>query len=91
MLPAHDALSRVMADILRKAPPSAERATLAWRLAVGASMARVTTVTLSSDGVLVVTAQDAHWQKEVRRASRLIVPRLNELLGEGAVRAVEVR
>jgi len=91
MLPAQDALTRVMAEILRKAPPSAERVTLAWRLAVGHAVARTTSVRLDPQGTLHVTAADAHWQKEVRRSLRLIIPRLNELLGERTVRGVEVR
>jgi predicted nucleic acid-binding Zn ribbon protein len=91
MQPAQDALTRVMAEILRKAPPSPERASLAWRLAVGPAMARVTSVRLAPDGTLHVTAPDAHWQKEVRRSLRLILPRLTDMLGSGTVSRVEVR
>jgi predicted nucleic acid-binding Zn ribbon protein len=91
MLPAQDAMIRVMAEILRKAPPSPERASLAWRLVVGPAMARVTTVRLGGEGVLLVTAADAHWQKEVRRATRVILPRLAEMLGSGTVTRLDVR
>lgn len=90
MLPAQDAMTRVMGEILRKAPASPERASLAWRLAVGPAMARVTTVRLGADGVLTVSAPDAHWQKEVRRSTRLILPRLAALLGADTVRHLEV-
>ena len=90
MRPAHNAMHEVVAGVLRKAPLSAEKVTLAWRLAVGPALARVTRVRLGDDGVLVVEAADAHWQKEVRRAAHMILPRLEEMLGEGTARRLEV-
>ena len=54
-------------------------------------MARVTTVRLDTDGTLHIKAPDAHWQKEVRRSLRVILPRLADMLGSGTVTHVEVR
>lgn len=84
-------MRHVLADVLRKAPLTPEKVSFAWRIAVGPAMARVTTVRLSDDGGLVVSSRDAHWRKEVRRSSRVILPRLAEMLGDGTVTRLEAR
>jgi predicted nucleic acid-binding Zn ribbon protein len=76
----------VLADVVRKAPLCPEKVTFAWNTAVGTSMQRVTSVHLDAEGVLHVTALDAHWAREVRRSSRLILARVATLLGPGVVR-----
>jgi hypothetical protein len=75
----------VLADVLRKAPLCPEKVDFAWRAAVGSAVDRVTTVRLDDAGVLHVTAADANWAREVRRSSRLILTRLEGLLGAGVV------
>ena len=42
------------------------------------------------DGSLRITARDATWQQEIRRARSLILERLNELLGAGTVRRLVI-
>jgi predicted nucleic acid-binding Zn ribbon protein len=54
-------------------------------------MARVTHVTLGSDGVLHVTSREAHWNTEVKRSSKLILARLEALLGAGVVKRLHPR
>jgi predicted nucleic acid-binding Zn ribbon protein len=76
----------VLADVIRKAPLCPEKVDFAWRAAVGSAVDRVTTVRLDDAGVLHVTAADANWAREVRRSSRLILKRLEGLLGAGVVR-----
>jgi predicted nucleic acid-binding Zn ribbon protein len=76
----------VLADVIRKAPLCPEKVDFAWRAAVGSAVDRVTTVRLDDAGVLHVTAADANWAREVRRSSRLILTRLEGLLGAGVVR-----
>jgi predicted nucleic acid-binding Zn ribbon protein len=76
----------VLAEVVRKAPLCPEKVSFAWTAAVGAAMQRVTSVRLDDQGVLHVTASDAHWAREVHRSSRLILARLDTLLGEGVVR-----
>jgi predicted nucleic acid-binding Zn ribbon protein len=80
----------VVSDILRKAPLSPEKVTLAWKLAAGPALARVTEVALDEGGRLHVRAADAHWRTEVRRATRLLLPRLAGTLGAGVVRTIDV-
>lgn len=88
MVPAHTAISGVLAEVLRKAPLCAEKVDFAWRAAVGPAVARVTRVTLDAEGVLHVTSSEPHWAIEVRRSSKLIAARLEALLGAGTVRTI---
>ncbi|HUE87547.1 MAG TPA: DciA family protein [Vicinamibacterales bacterium] len=76
----------VLAEVIRKAPLCPEKVEFAWRTAVGSAMGRVTTVQLDDAGVLHVKAADAHWAREVKRSSRLVLKRLEGLLGAGVVK-----
>ena len=78
-----------LASILEKAPLSPEKVSFAWRAAVGRSMDNVTTVELR-ESVLYVRTKDAAWRREVERSAGLIRARLDRLLGDGVVRAIEV-
>jgi predicted nucleic acid-binding Zn ribbon protein len=91
VVPAHKAIPAVLAEVLRKAPLCPEKVEFAWRAAVGPAMARVTHVTLGSDGVLHVTSREAHWNTEVKRSSKLILARLEALLGAGVVKRLHPR
>ena len=62
----------------------------AWRAAVGPALGRETDVRLDK-GTLIVEAASAHWVKEVRRSSGIILKRLHALLGSEAVTAISVR
>lgn len=85
MVPAHKAIPAVLAEVLRKAPLCPEKVEFAWRAAVGPAIARATTVSLDGEGVLHVASREAHWTTEVRRSSKLILARLEGLLGPGVV------
>jgi predicted nucleic acid-binding Zn ribbon protein len=76
----------VLAEVIRKAPLCPEKVEFAWRAAVGSALDRVTTVRLDDEGVLHVKAADAQWSREVKRSSRLILKRLEGLLGAGVVK-----
>jgi predicted nucleic acid-binding Zn ribbon protein len=78
----------VLAEVVRKAPLCAEKVDFAWRASVGAGVQKMTTVRLDEDGVLHVSAADAHWAREVRRSARLILGRLEKLLGPGTVKRI---
>ena len=80
----HELAGRVLADVIRRQPPSAARTAFAWQLAVGPALARVTTVGLDGS-VLHISAADARWLKEIDRARGTILPKLQTLLGPGAV------
>jgi len=81
----------VLADVIRKAPLCDEKVTFAWRSVVGPAFERVTTVRLDADGVLHVTAVDAHWALEVKRARKMIAARLVPMLGAETVKKIEVK
>ncbi len=86
MIRADRLIPAVLAEVIRKAPLCPEKIEFAWRAAVGAGMDRVTTVRLDDAGVLHVKAADAHWAREVKRSARLIIKRLEGLLGAGVVK-----
>jgi predicted nucleic acid-binding Zn ribbon protein len=89
MIPLQDFANGVLAEVIRRQPPSPGRTTFAWQIAVGAALARTTSVELH-DGVLTVRARDPRWAAEVTRASDTILARMRRLLGPAAVRAIHV-
>jgi predicted nucleic acid-binding Zn ribbon protein len=80
----------VLAQVLRDAPLCPEKIEFAWRSAVGPAVARVTNVRLEAGGVLHVRVDEAHWGREIRRSSRLILSRMAALLGTGVVRTLDI-
>jgi hypothetical protein len=64
---------------------------VAWRVAVGDGIARVTSVRLQPDGVIDVIAIDQRWNKELKRSSSMILTRLIGLLGAGSVTRIIVK
>ena len=78
-----------LAEVLRKAPLSAEKVAFAWRTAVGPAVDRVTTIELKGR-VLHVRTKDTAWQREVERSAALIRTRLAVLLGDDVVRGLDV-
>ena len=80
----------VLAEIVRRQPPSPARTSFAWQLVVGPALARVTSVALDG-ATLRVSAADPRWLKEIQRAREVILPKLQELLGPGAVTKISTR
>jgi hypothetical protein len=78
-----------LAGALRKAPLSPEKVAFAWRMAVGPSVDRVTTVQLAGH-VLRVRAKDTTWLREIERSRGIIRSRLDALLGKAVVTAIEI-
>lgn len=81
----------VVAEILHRQPFSDAKLGFAWHAAVGTSMSRATSISLTANGTLVVTANDVNWQREIERASGLILSRLARLLGAAVVRRLVVQ
>ena len=79
----------VLAEVIRKAPLCPEKVDFAWRHSVGPALQRMTSVRLDDKGVLHVTAADAHWAREVRRATPLILKRMETMLGAGTVQKIK--
>jgi predicted nucleic acid-binding Zn ribbon protein len=90
MLPIQRLTSSVLNDIIRRQPPSEGRTAFAWQLAVGAAIARATTVRLA-DGEMTVTASDARWVTEVEAARDIVLRRLQSLLGPDAVMKIRIQ
>lgn len=81
----------MLAEVLKKAPLCPEKVEFAWRAAVGPAIARVTRVSLDSHGVLHVLSSEPHWAIAVKRSSKLILARLQAMLGAGVVRELQTR
>lgn len=90
MVPLQQVSTGVIAEVIRRQPPSAARTAFAWQLAVGGAMARSATVDLC-EGTLTVRSRDARWAGEITRAADTILLRLQHLLGPAAVNRIEVR
>jgi predicted nucleic acid-binding Zn ribbon protein len=90
MRPLSHAVPGAIVELLRAAPLSPGKIAFAWQAVVGPAIGRATSVRLEG-GTLLVDASSAAWGREVTRASHVILPRLQALLGQQAVRAITVR
>lgn len=90
MLPLTAAIPRALADLLRAAPLSPGKVEFAWKASVGTALHRSTAVRLEA-GVLLVDAQTAPWRNEVRRSSKIILRRMQSLLGDDVITEIVVR
>jgi hypothetical protein len=81
---------RALADIIRHAPLSPGKVDCAWLIAVGPAVQRQTAIRLDA-GLLLVDAMGRAWADEVRRSARVILARMQALLGDGTVSRLEVR
>jgi len=89
VIPVQAIVPRALAEIIRKAPLNAEKIAFAWRTAVGPAVAGATEIALD-DHTLRVRARDRVWQRELERSAALIRTRLDDLLGAGVVRYIDV-
>lgn len=88
VIQANKLMPAVLAEVIRKAPLTDEKVAFAWRLAVGPAVDKATTVRLSSNGTLYVSAESPAWIDAVRKSVGLIRSRLAHFLGEDAVRQI---
>lgn len=89
MRPIQTFAGGVLAQIVRRQPPSPARTAFAWELAVGPSLARVTSVEMEGT-TLRVRSTDPRWLKEIDRARGMILPKLQQMLGEQTVTAIAI-
>jgi hypothetical protein len=82
---------RALAALFRVGPMSQGKLEVAWRVAVGDSLSRVSRVRLQPDRSVEVHAADQRWHKELKRSSTMILTRLQGLLGPGAVDRLVVK
>jgi hypothetical protein len=86
VIKANQVMPGVVAEVIRKAPLSDEKVSMAWRLAVGPGINNATNVRLGSDGTLHVKADSQAWIDAVRKSVGLIRSRLDHYLGDGIVK-----
>jgi hypothetical protein len=77
---------RVLPALLQNQPLTPEKVQFAWRVSVGAAIARATRVRLA--GATLVVNGEPQWLKEIERSKALIVRRLQRVLGESVVRTL---
>ena len=90
MRPLTHALPGALRLLLHEMPLSSGKVEFAWNAAVGPAVARATNVKLENQ-LLIVETTSAQWSSEIMRSSRIILDRLEKLLGEGTVARIEVR
>jgi predicted nucleic acid-binding Zn ribbon protein len=84
MVPLQNFATGVLAEVIRRQPPSPARTDFAWSIAVGPALARSATVLLTGQ-VLTVRARDPRWAKEIERAADTILKRMQHMLGAANV------
>jgi hypothetical protein len=89
VIPLQNFATGVLAEIVRRQPPSPARTKFAWEIAVGPGLARSTTIDLQG-GVVTVRARDQRWALEVDRALPTILARLQHLLGVTTVTRIDI-
>jgi len=86
-------LSTVLGDALAgRAEARGPAAAAAFAEAVGWPLAREASLrSLGRDGLAIAMVRTDAWAEHLRQAGPVVVARMNERLGAGAVRALEVR
>jgi predicted nucleic acid-binding Zn ribbon protein len=79
-----------LAALLRGAPLSPGKVTVAWGAAVGPALERVTSARLDGH-TLIVDANSAQWAREVSRSAHVILARVQAFLGTDAVSSISIR
>jgi hypothetical protein len=87
----HSVVPSALTALFRQGPMSQGKLEVAWRVAVGDGLARVTTVRLQLEGTVEVHTADQRWNKELTRSSSMILTRLIGLLGADSVRRIVVK
>jgi Dna[CI] antecedent DciA-like protein len=87
----HTVLPRALIELFKQGPLSQGKLEVAWRIAVGDALSRVSTVRLKADGAIDIHAVDARWRRELKRSSGVILRKLNALLGPGTVSTMDVK
>ena len=91
MFSLHSVVPGALTELFRQGPMSQGKLEVAWRVAVGDALARVTTVRLQAAGVVEVQAVDSRWNAELKRSSSMILTRLVGLLGPGGISHLVVK
>ena len=90
MRPLSAGVPGALAELLRDTPLSDGKVGFAWKAAVGPAFERATAVKLEGT-TLIVEVASAQWAREIKRSTRMILTRLQLLLGENTVTSIIVR
>jgi predicted nucleic acid-binding Zn ribbon protein len=84
------AMPGALMELMRGTPLSPGKVDFAWKAAVGPALQRTTSVRLEGT-VLLVDAASPQWAREISRSSRVILSRLQLLLGDDTVKELAIR
>lgn len=87
----HSVVPGALTELFKQGPMSQGKLEVAWRIAVGDAITRVTKVRLQPEGIVEVQPADQRWNAELKRSSSLILTRLIGLLGPGSVTRIVVK
>ena len=90
MRPLTQGMPRALQKLLRDVPLSNGKVDFAWKASVGSNIQRVTAVRLER-GVLIVEVPNGNWAREITRSTRVIIGRLQALLGRDTVSEIQIR
>ena len=85
MTPLQGCVPAVLAKLLNRQPHSSAKVLFAWRAAVGDAISAATKINLTPGGPLEVRTTSQHWRNEVQRSKRVILGRLQAMLGHQRV------
>jgi predicted nucleic acid-binding Zn ribbon protein len=80
---------RALRTALDQQPLTEAKVRFAWTLAAGPALARAATVHWA-DGVLSVRAKSDAWRQELARSRGVLLGRIAQILGPGAVRSISI-
>ncbi len=89
MQPFQSFAADVIAETIRRQPPSPARTAFAWSVAAGPAMTRAATVDVR-DGILTVSPKDARWAREIERAADTLLARVQALVGSQEVTSLRI-
>ena len=84
------AAQAVLRHLLEEQPTTPAKIAFAWKMVAGAAIARATEITMRAEGAVVIRARDDAWRRAVRQAKPLLLRRMQDLLGAGAIRRLDV-
>lgn len=84
-----DFATSVLAEMLARQPMSPGKLQFAWRAAVGAALARASTLDWR-EGRVVVRMSSPEWTRELERLKPIVLERMRTILGRETVSRIDV-
>jgi predicted nucleic acid-binding Zn ribbon protein len=91
--PAPRTLSGALTSLTAELAPATALARVqeVWERVAGSTIAAAARPTAERDGVLTITCESSVWAQELTLMQRELLPRLNAVLGDGAIRELRCR